>query len=493
MRDVAGARTDGLTRDRLPVPRPSGEASRDVTAAQRAAREPPGLSAAILASSRDCIVVLDLDGAIRFVSPGGIDAMEIGDVDAVIGTPWLRVWDGQDNAAARAAVTAAREGGSGRFAASCATYRGTPKWWDVLVSPLTGTDGRPEALVTIARDVTDQRRAEGLLRDTEERRRQAVEAADIGTWAFDLPTAAVHWDSRVKALAGLADEAEADWDMYLATLHPDDRDRVVAVARTALDPAGPGTYQTEYRSVGLRDGAERWVSVTGRTHFEGGRPVRVVGTAIDVTARRRAEERAKLLGGELQHRIKNTLSMVQAMVRQTLRGAASLADAQSALDLRINALARANDTLIRQDWTGSDLREAASAALVPHDDGTPGRFRLSGPAVWLPAEAAMSLALVLNELATNATKYGALSVAGGHVELDWTADAVPSVAAQTNLTLVWREHAGPAVREPAHKGFGSKLIETGLAGGLGGSATLRFLPEGVTCTVQTVLSGGAAA
>ncbi len=468
-----------------PILQTGSDAVQDVSAALR---EAPGLGAAILASSRDCIVVLDLDGITRFVSPGGIEAMEMSDVATVLGLSWLRVWDGHDNAAARAAIATAREGGLGRFQGFCATHAGTPKWWDVLVSPLAGADGRPEALVAIARDVTDQRRAENLLRDTEERRRQAVEAADIGTWAFDLPTAAVHWDSRVKALAGLAEEAEPDWDMYLATLHPDDRDRVVAVASTALDPAGPGTYQTEYRSIGLRDGAERWVSVTGRTHFEAGRPVRVVGTAMDVTARRRAEERAHLLGGELAHRIKNMLTMVQAIVRQTLRGAATMADAQAALDLRITALARANDTLVRQDWTGSDLREAASAALVPHDDGTPGRFRLDGPSVWLPAEAVMSLALVLNELATNAAKYGALSVAGGHVELDWAVGGVAAGAAQRGLTLVWRERGGPAVDEPAHRGFGSKLIESGLAGGLGGSAALRFVSEGVTCTVQTILS-----
>ncbi len=479
-----------MTRERLPLRSPRGlnTAQLDAAGAERALRDARGLSAAILASSRDCIVVLDLDGTTRFVSPGGIEAMEICDVDAVVGLSWLRVWDGQDAAAARAAVDTAREGGIGRFQGFCPTHKGAPKWWDVLVSPLAGADGRPEALVAIARDVTDQRRAENLLRDTEERRRQAVEAADIGTWAFDLPTAAVHWDSRVKALAGLAEESEADWDTYLASIHPDDRDRVVAVAKTALDPSGPGTYQTEYRSIGLRDGAERWVSVTGRTHFENGRPVRVVGTAMDVTARRRAEERAKLLGGELQHRIKNTLSMVQAIVRQTLRGAATLADAQAAVDLRITALARANDILVRQDWTGSDLREAAVAALLPHDDGTPGRFRLGGPAVWLPAEAAMSLALILNELATNATKYGALSVAGGHVELGWAMDTVPAGAAPAGLTLVWRERGGPAVHEPAHRGFGSKLIESGLAGGLGGSATLQFLPEGVACTVRTVLS-----
>ncbi len=452
--------------------------------AERALLEFQGLGAAILKSSRDCIVVLDLDGNTRFVSPGGIEAMEVSDVDAIIGLSWLRVWDGGDNAAARAAVAIARQGGIGRFRGFCPTHRSTPKWWDVVVSPLAGVDGRIDGLVAIARDVTDQHRAEVLLRDTEALRRQAVEAADIGTWAFDVATMAIRWDSRVKALSGLPEDAEVNWDIYLGSLHPDDRDRVVAIATEALDPSGSGTYQAEYRTIGVRDGVERWVSATGRTQFEDGVPKRMVGTAMDVTARKRAEERAKLLSAELQHRVKNTLAVVQAIVRQTLRGAATLADAQAAIDPRITALSRANEILIRGDWKGADLREAAEAALLPHDDGSPGRFRLEGPPVWLPAEAAMSLGLILNELATNAAKYGALSVPQGHVHLRWEAGAPAASETVRSLTVVWREAGGPEITEPTRRGFGSKLIEAGLSGGLRGKATLSFPPEGATCVVR---------
>ena len=247
------------------------------------------LNTLILQSSRDCIVALDLEGNTRFVSPGGIEAMEVSDVEAIIGLSWLRVWDGLDNLAARQAVAAARSGGVGRFQGFCATHKGTPRWWDVVVSSLPGIEGTPDGLVAIARDISEQRRTEILLRDTEDRRRQAVEAADIGTWAIQPSTRMLHWDARCRELFGIGD-AEVTYDAYLAAVHPDDQDRVVQVSAGALDPAGSGVYRAEYRTVAL-DGHERWLAVAGRTQFEDGKPVRMVGTVTDVTdvtARRRA-------------------------------------------------------------------------------------------------------------------------------------------------------------------------------------------------------------
>ena len=463
--------------------------SRDVTpikTAERDLQEARGLNAAVLQSSHDCIVILDLEGNTRFVSPGGIEAMEVSDLDAIIGLSWLRVWQGADSAAARSAVAMARQGGVGRFRGFCPTHKGTPKWWDVAVSPLTGPDGAPDGLVSIARDVTKQHRAEAALRETEERRRLAVEAADIGTWSFDVDTLTPYWDDRCRILAGLAADLPVTYDAYLASIHPGDRARVQAVTLAALDPAGSGAYRAEYRVVGLADGVERWVAAAGRACFEGGRAISLAGTAMDVTVRRKAEDQARLLGEELQHRVKNTLAMVQAVVRQTLRTASTPAEAQAAIDPRLTALGRAHEMLTGGGWEGSDLRPAAVAALQPYDDGS-GRFRLSGPPAWLSAQAAMSLALMLNELSTNAAKYGALSTPEGHVDLSWTVEPGAD-GASSKLHLVWREHGGPPVKEPARRGFGSRLIERGLASAIGGNATLTFAPGGVTCRVEGSLA-----
>ena len=464
--------------------------SRDVTdvrRAERALRDAQGLNAAVLQSSGDCIVVLDLEGNMRFVSPGGIEAMELSDVDAIIGLSWPRVWKGDDHAAAVSAIATARGGGVGRFRGFCPTHNGTPKWWDVAVSPMAGPDGLPEGLVSIARDVTEQHGTEAALRETEERRRLAVEAANIGTWSFDVNTLTPHWDDRCRALAGLPADKAVTHKVYMANIHPDDRERVQALTEAALDPAGSGAYRAEYRVVGPVDGAERWISAAGRARFHEGRAVFLAGTARDVTVRKRAEEQARLLAGEMQHRVKNTLAMVQAIVRQTLRTAATPADAQAAIEPRLAALGRAHARLTGGGWEGSDIREAAISALEPYDDGS-GRLRLSGPPVRLPPQVAMSLALMLNELATNAVKYGALSTAEGGVDLSWSAEPSPEPRQSSNLHLVWREHGGPPVDEPAGRGFGSKLIERGLASAIGGVATLTFAREGVICRVQGTLA-----
>jgi len=166
--------------------------SRDITAswrAEQALREARGMNAPILESSRDCIVLLDLDGNTLFVSPGGIASMDVTDVDAILGLSWLRVWKGADHALARSAVSVARAGGTGRFQGFCPTHKGTPKWWDVVISPLAGPDGRPERLVSVGRDITafkqsEVRRAAQIelgdrLRDLEDPAQMAYAAAEI--------------------------------------------------------------------------------------------------------------------------------------------------------------------------------------------------------------------------------------------------------------------------------------------------------------------------
>jgi PAS domain S-box-containing protein len=132
----------------------------DQRAADATLREARGLNTLILRSARDCIVVLDLDGHTLFVSPGGIESMEITNVAGVLGASWLRVWKGEDLRAAQAAVAEARNGGIGRFQGYCPTHKGTPKWWDVVISPLPGIDGTPERLVSVGRDITQFREAQ---------------------------------------------------------------------------------------------------------------------------------------------------------------------------------------------------------------------------------------------------------------------------------------------------------------------------------------------
>jgi two-component sensor histidine kinase len=191
----------------------------------------------------------------------------------------------------------------------------------------------------------------------------------------------------------------------------------------------------------------------------------------------RAEALHELLINEVNHRVKNTLATVQSLSLQTFRNGAD-ATARSKFDARLGSLGRAHDVLSAKKWEGADIREIIEATMEPFVSAAPDRIRLSGPEVALSSRSVVMLSMVLHELATNATKYGALSVSGGHVSIDW------SLRGGDTVDLFWSESGGPPVQKPVHAGFGSTLIEKGFAAQIGGTATLRFDPKGVSCALE---------
>ncbi len=196
----------------------------------------------------------------------------------------------------------------------------------------------------------------------------------------------------------------------------------------------------------------------------------------EIDQRRRVEAQQVLLINELNHRVKNTLATVQSIVAQTSRRGASAPDMRHAIEGRLLALSAAHDLLTRHNWEGADLRDVvdrASAAFRTDD----GRIAWTGPSVQLAPPAALAISMAIHELATNAVKYGALGPEGGHVDITWSAQA-------GGFELEWRERGGPAVAPPVSRGFGSRLLERGLAADLQGAVTLEFPPDGVVCRIR---------
>ncbi len=211
--------------------------------------------------------------------------------------------------------------------------------------------------------------------------------------------------------------------------------------------------------------------------------LRAIGVAMDITARKRAEEHQRLLINELNHRVKNTLATVQSVASQSLRGARSPEEARAALESRLLALSRAHDVLTRENWESAGLKEIVTQAMLPFTSTRAGRVHTSGPDVRLPPRTALAIAMALQELATNAVKYGALSREAGNVEIRWTATR----SEERRLHLTWEERGGPPVTPPKRRGFGTRLIERSLAQDLNGRVVIAFEPTGLICTVDAAL------
>jgi two-component sensor histidine kinase len=207
----------------------------------------------------------------------------------------------------------------------------------------------------------------------------------------------------------------------------------------------------------------------------------------DQTARHRADQMNQLLIGEIKHRVNNTLALVQAVVRETLRGQVCESEIRDALDSRLSALARSHDLLAQEDWTGASLNEVITRTLMPFiaQERLEEVLVTEGKDVRLPANLALLLALGFHELATNAAKYGALSVPGGSIEIRWAER--PSEAGDV-LKLNWRERNGPPVSPPKQKGFGSRLVERALAREVNGTADLKYFPEGLRFEIAIPMS-----
>jgi len=207
----------------------------------------------------------------------------------------------------------------------------------------------------------------------------------------------------------------------------------------------------------------------------------MIDTVIETTATVEARRQASLLNGELEHRIKNTLAVVAAIISQTLRGGDTDAEARSALLERIQAMAHAQSLLTRAGATEASVVDVvlqATAAFTTSDE----RFRIGGPPVMLSSKQALSLSLALHELATNAVKYGALSNEKGKVRIDWTVGRPDTDDA---FLLRWIEEDGPEVQAPTRKGFGSRIIQTVLPYDFGGEASLSHDPSGLRFQLQT--------
>lgn len=353
---------------------------------------------------------------------------------------------------------------------------GSLVWVTDSVSGLRDSSGRIQRVAGIVIDINERKRAQ----EVERRLAAIIASSDDAILSTDLKMVITSWNTGAERLYGQS--AEEAIGQSVMMLVPDDRSEeepaILARIRAGqkVEP-----YETKRRR---KNGELVDVLLSVSPIYDAyGRIIGASKIAHDISAKKEAERLQTVLVGELNHRVKNVLATVMAIARQTLGRSDADKFSVETFEARLSSMARAHDLLIHGKWEQAELTTVIAQALSPYPKD---RFEISGPPINLAPRAVVSISLALHELATNAAKYGALSVPDGRVAIAWSLEGGKS----DRLKLRWEESRGPVVMPPTRKGFGSRLIESLLAAELNGKVHVSYEPSGLICEVHAAAGIG---
>lgn len=327
----------------------------------------------------------------------------------------------------------------------------------------------------------ERRQQEAALSEVAARLEEALAAGAVMAFEWDARTDLSHHSENAAKLLGYDPQEPLTTARFLELIHPDDRARFKAQVKS-VRPDKP-SYAVDFRVI-RPDGQEMWLEETATAEFDAaGKCIRIKGLTLDITERKRADEHQRLLVAELDHRVKNVLARVAVVAMYTRQGSNTMDEFVQALDQRIQSMAVAHALLSQVNWQGVCVADIVRHQLAPY--ATKANTTACGPDVALTAAASEALAMVLHELVTNASKYGALSVPEGRVSVSW--ECRNSGEAAAVLIIVWREAGGPPTSAPSQYGYGTSLICDLIPHELGGTVDLAFSSDGVSCTIEIPL------
>ncbi len=324
-------------------------------------------------------------------------------------------------------------------------------------------------------------RAEIALRESEQRYRLIFEQADDIIFTADIDQRITDCNAAGAAAIGLPRE-EVIGRSIAEFVTPDDFRQTSQMLRHKMDEGGNTRH--EVGVTGSDERKMRWDNNSTLIVDRDGHAIGLLSISRDVTERRAFDERRELLIHELNHRVKNTLALVQAIAHQSFPSGDVDAPPRDEFIARLRTLASAHDLLTREQWEGVTLAELARAATASFGSGAD-RIVIAGPPISLCPKAAVALAMAFHELGTNAAKYGALSVDPGRVDLTWT-------TTNDGFVIEWNERKGPAVTPPSRRGFGVRMIDRVLASDLDGKVEMTFAPGGLHCCIEAPNKGNVA-
>lgn len=447
--------------------------------------------AAIVASSEDAIVSHDLEGVITSWNAGAEKIYGYG-ASEIIGQPMSTLLDDAQIDEWPANLARLRQGNPiTNIDISRVTKGDRVIYVSLTISPMRDAQDVIIGASAVARDIAERKQAETSLRESESRLQLACDVASVGAWDVDLKSGTSVWTSQIFEILGLEHDCTPSQALFFDHLHPDDVARVKS--RFDASIAGRTVFNEDFR-VRRPDGELRYLVGMGRVVEEAnGQPARMIGVNYDITERKRQEQQVKLLMGEVSHRSKNMLAIVQAIAARTL--ASRPADFMKSFGERIQGLAASQDLLVKSAWKAVPLRDLVMSQLAQFGDERDHRILIDGPPVEVSASAAQALGMTLHELATNANKYGALSNLTGRITITWGRHS--DAEGVQRFTMSWVESDGPQVEEPARRGFGSTVIQSMTNQSFGCDAEFEFAPTGLVwrmdCAADRVIEGRSAA
>ncbi len=365
------------------------------------------------------------------------------------------------------------EGASFDMEKRCVRKDGNLVWTAISVSALRDQHGAVRQVGFIAIDISASKTAQ----ESERQLASIVASSNDAILSIDMDMNIINWNAAAEKLYGYSREEAIGRSVLM--LVPEDRRNEES---EILSKISAGETIHRYETQRLRKGG-RPVDVqlsVSPIYDSSGRAIGASKMSQDITARREAERLQRVLIGELNHRVKNVFATVIAISRQTLDRDGDGRDSVASFNARLRSMAHAHDLLTHNDWQRADLADLVKQVLNPYP---PEKFEIEGCPVLLPQKAVVSFSLAIHELATNASKYGALSVPQGRVSISWTYSE-----ASGRLQFKWAERDGPAVEHPTRKGFGSRLIERLLAAEINGQSSISYDPKGVVCEIEAVLA-----
>ena len=432
----------------------------------------------ILAKISDAVIVSDRQSRIVYLNAAaerlyGVAASEA--LGREVAEVFTVRWRSPEDAAA--ADDELRESGEWRGENVQVTRDGRALQVESRVTAMREPAGERQGWLSVVRDVSERNRRENELRVSEIRFRRLFEAAHDGILLLDPDTRKViEANPFMTQMLGLPHEYFVGKELFEIGLLKDAADSQEMFRRLKA------TNQARYDNLPLegRNGRHQEVEVVANLYDESGRTV-IQCNVRDITERKRAEEHIKLLMAEVNHRAKNLLAVVQAVLQQTARHG-DMADFERRLTDRIAGLAVGQDLLVKTEWQGIELSDLVRAQLAHFRELFGVRLRFEGPSVWIAAGPAQGIGMALHELSTNAAKYGALSNQSGIVDIHWALSRDP----EPQFSMSWLERGGPKVDPPSRKGFGQMVIGRMAEAAVDGTAEVEFQPEGISWTLSAV-------